>query len=196
MNLMAELDHNKLINETYRLAVEGKHITVPFLQKELNIEDPNIARAVIEVLVKHGKIIYVDLEGERFWMDTSKIKPNFGMPNAPEKDEKLIGLIVSAKKEETPVYKAVVDINKIKPYCDYKPPKERYEKTREYFRQNIEKFDPPSLHVYQDGEYLIMSDDYNAYYMYLDEGFKKVPCIIFGETDIKEIENKERINYQ
>lgn len=193
---MKDDDHNKLINETYRLAVEGEHITVSFLQKELDIEDPNIARAVIEVLVKHGKIIYVDLEGERFWMDTSKIKPNFGMPDAPEKDEKLIELIIAAKKEVAPVYKAIVDIEKIKPFCDYKPPKERYEKTREYLKQNIKKFDPPSLHVYQDGDFLIMSDDYTAYFMYLDEGFEKVPCIIFGETDIEGVENKERINYQ
>ncbi|MGV8130712.1 MAG: hypothetical protein ACP5N7_01255 [Candidatus Pacearchaeota archaeon] len=189
-------EQDKLIVQTYNLALEGKHITVSYLQEELGIDDPNIAREIIDVLVNYGKIIYVDLEGERFWMDTGKLQPDFGMPNAPEKDEKLIELIVSAKKEETPVYKAVVDINKVKPFCDYKPPKERYEKTREYFKQNIEKFDPPSLHLYQDGEYLIMSDDYNAYYMYLNEGFKKVPCIIFGETDIKEVENKERINYQ
>lgn len=193
---MKDIDHNKLINETYRLAVEGNHITVPYLQKELDIEDPNIARAVIEVLVKHGKIIYVELEGERFWMDTSKLKPNFGMPDNPEKDEKLIELIMLAREGKIPVYTAIVDINKLKPFCDYKPKKESFDKTKEYLRKNIEKHEPPLLHVYQEGDYLIMSDDYNSYFMYLEEEFKKVPCIIFGETNIKEVENKEKINYQ
>jgi hypothetical protein len=36
---MENFDHNKLIKETYKLAVEGKRITVPFLQKELDIKE-------------------------------------------------------------------------------------------------------------------------------------------------------------
>jgi len=64
---MKEIDHNKLINQAYKLAHEGKHITVPYLQKELKIEDEVLARTVIEILVKHGRIIYVELEGERLW---------------------------------------------------------------------------------------------------------------------------------
>jgi len=31
---------------------------------------------------------------------------------------------------------------------------------------------------------LSMSDDYNAYYYYLDAGFRKVPCYILGETTL------------
>jgi hypothetical protein len=117
------------------------------------------------------------------------------MPNAPEKDEKLIELIISAKKDEIPVYEGVVDITKIKPFCEYKPNKERVKDTRNHLKQNIENQKPPLLLVYQEDENLIMSDDYNAYFTYLSEGFKKVPCIILGETDIK-IENKKRVNYQ
>ncbi len=192
---MTSVEHNKLINEAYKLALDGARITPPFLQERLGIEDENIAMAVIKVLENHGKIIYVDLEGARFWLDTSKLKPNFGMPNDPEEDEKLIELIGSAKRGEIPVFTAIVDINKIKPYCDYKPAKESFDKTKEYLRKNIEKHDPPLLHVYQDGENLIMSDDYNAYFMYLEEGFKKVSCIIFGETSIEGIQNKELVNY-
>jgi hypothetical protein len=193
--MISKEEQEKLIIKTYKLAQEDKHITVSYLQEEFSIDDPNIAREIIDVLVNYGKIIYVDLEGERFWMDTSKLHSKFGMPNAPDKDEKLIDLIVSAKKEETPVYSAIVDINRIKPFCEYKPNKEKFEKTKEYLRQNIEKQDPPLLHVYQDGENLIMSDDYNAYYMYLEEGFSKVPCIIFGETDIEGVQDKKLFKY-
>lgn len=192
---MAEIDYQKLIDQTYKLALDGAHITVPFLQEKLNIADEDVAMAIIRVLENYGKIIYVDLEGERFWMDVSKLQVNFGMPDNPEKDETLIELITSAKKGEIPVYTAIVDIQKIKPICDYKPNKKRFDKTEEYLRKNIEKHDPPRLHVYQNGEYLIMSDDYNAYFMYLEEGFKMVPCIIFGEVDLEGVQNKELINY-
>lgn len=187
--------YNTLIQKVYDLAVAGNRITVPFLQKELNIEEPNLTRALIGVLVKYGKIIYVDLDGERFWMDTSKLNPDFGMPNSPDKDEKLIELIVSAKKGETHVYTAIVDIDKIKPFCNYKPSKENFEKTRKQLKENIERHDPPFLHVYQDGDSLVMSDDYYAYYMYLEVNFKKVPCIIFGDTDISGVQDKKKINY-
>ena len=192
---MTEIDYKKLIDQAYKLAIGGARITVPFLQEKLDIDDENVARAVIKVLENYGKIIYVDLEGERFWMDVSKLQSNFGMPDNPEKDETLIELIISAKKGETPVYTAIVNIQKIKPFCDYKPKKERFDKTEEYLRKNIEKQDPPHLHVYQNGEYLIMSDDYNAYFMYIEEGFKMVPCIIFGEVDLEGVQNKELINY-
>jgi len=192
---MPEIDYQKLLDQTYKLALEGEHITVPFLRQKLNIEDEEVAMAVIRVLENYGKIIYVDLEGERFWMDVTKLQPSFGMPDNPEKDETLIKLITSAKKGETPVYTAIVDINKIKPFCDYKPKKERFNKTEKYLIKNIEDQDPPRLHVYQNGEYLIMSDDYNAYFTYIEEGFKMVPCIIFGEVDLDGVQNKELINY-
>lgn len=192
---MTEVDHNKLIKQTYKLALEGKHITVPYLQKELEIGDELTARTVIEVLVRKGKIIYVELEGERFWMVTSKLKANFGMPDYPEKDEKLIKLISSAQKDLVPAYKAIVDIKKIKPFCEYKPKKKDFKKQKKFIVRNIAKGDPPSLHVYQEGEYFIMSDDYNSYFNYLDQGFSEVPCIIFGKTNIEGLVNKREIKY-
>jgi len=161
----------------------------------LKIDDENIVMAVIKVLENRGKIIYVDLEGERFWMDVNRLESKFGLPDNPEKDEKLIDLLVSAKKGLIPVYTAIVEITKIKPFCDYKPPKNRFDKTEQYLKTNIEKYDPPVLHVYQDGDHFIMSDDYNAYFMYLEEEFKMVPCIIFGEFDIEGVQDKELINY-
>jgi len=190
-----EIDHNKLIMQAYKLALDGKHITVPYLQKELDIEDEVIAGAVIKVLENQGKIIYVDLEGDRFWMDVYRLTANFGMPDNPEKDEKLIELIKSAKRRSTPVYTATVEIQKIKPFCEYKPKVDAFKKTKDHLKKSIEKNDPPLLHVYQDGDHLIMSDDYNAYYTYKEEGFNMVPCIIFGETDIEGVQNKTLIEY-
>ena len=84
---------------------------------------------------------------------------------------------------------------KIKPFCEYKPEKESFKKTKESLKNGLIKGDPPLLHVYQDGKYLIMSDDYNAYYMYKDEEFTKVPCVIFGDTDIAGIQDLKLVSY-
>lgn len=186
---------NELVSRTEKLALEGKHITVPLLKRELDIEDEFLIEKIINILVNSGKIIYAELAGERFWISTQKLNVNFGMPNNPDKDQKLIDLVVSAKKKEINVYTGTVDIEKIKPFCEYKPEKESFKKTKESLKNGLIKGDPPLLHVYQDGEYLIMSDDYNAYYMYKDEEFTKVPCVIFGETDIEGIQDLKLVSY-
>lgn len=186
---------SELVSRTEKLALEGKQITVPFLKQELGISDEYTIKKIINILEDSGKIIYAQMEEERFWISTQKLNVNFGMPDNPDKDEKLIELLISAKKKEINVYTGTVDIEKIKPFCDYKPEKESFKRTRESLKNNLIKGDPPMLHVYQDGEYLIMSDDYSAYYMYKEEGFTKVPCVIFGDTDIADIQDLQLVNF-
>jgi len=186
---------NEIVSRTEKLALEGKHITVPFLKQELGVSDEYTIKKIINILEESGKIIYAQMEGERFWISTQKLNVNFGMPDNPDKDEKLIDLLMLATKKKINVYKGVVDIEKIKPFCDYRPEKESFKKTRESLKNNLIKGDPPLLHVYQDGDYLVMSDDYYSYYMYKEEGFTKVPCVIFGDTDIEDIQDFKLVNY-
>lgn len=186
---------NELLSRTEKLALEGKQITVPFLKQELRVNDEYLIRGIINILEESGKIIYAEMEGERFWISTQKLSVNFGMPNNPDKDEKFIELLVSAEKKEINVYTGIVDIDKIKPFCDYKPEEGSFNKTRESLKDNIIELDLPMLHVYQDGEYLIMSDDYYAYYMYKEEGFTKVPCVILGDIDIDGVLDLRQVNY-
>lgn len=186
---------NELVSRTEKLAIEGKQITIPILKQEFGLDDEYTIKKIINILEESGKIIYAEMDGERFWISTEKLNVKFGMPDNPDKDQKLIDLLALARKKEINVYTGTVDIQKIKPFCDYKPKKDLFLKTKESLKNNIIKGDPPKLHVYQDGDHFIMSDDYYAYYMYKGEGFLMVPCVILGETDIEGIKELELVNY-
>lgn len=129
-------------------------------------------------------------------LDLNKVKINFGGPNNPEKDEKLIDLFGKAYKKEIPVYSTVIKTGVIKPFCNYKPSKEALMGLKSLHIENINKGTPPMLHVYPEGNKFIMSDDYSAYYIYLDLGFDSVPCILLGDSDSKDIIEKELVEYK
>lgn len=113
--------------------------------------------------------------------------PNFGLHDNPEKDEKLIDLLAKANKGEIPVCEKMVDVKLIKPFCSYKPDPKLLEAARPGFVADLKNGDPRFLLTYQDGDKLIMSDDYYAYNLYLSEGFTKVPCVILGDTDLADL---------
>jgi len=128
-------------------------------------------------------------------IDVNKIVNKFGLPDNPEKDEKLVGLLSKAHKKEIPVYIAVLPIDTIKPFCTYRPKKADLDKIRGRYLQYVLDREPQFLHVYPEEDQFIMSDDYYAYYVYLEAGFKEAPCIILGETDNPAASGKNRVNY-
>ncbi|MEX0616624.1 MAG: hypothetical protein WD231_02290 [Candidatus Woykebacteria bacterium] len=68
----------------------------------------------------------------------------------------------------------------IKPFSDFKP--KISDGFRSYF-ENLKKQDiPPQLHVYPKDDVFIMSDDYNAYYLYLEKNYSKIICLVLGEA--------------
>ena len=132
-------------------------------------------------------IVFMAIE----YIDINKmIPPKFGLPDNPEKDEKLIELITKAEKKEIPVYEGIVDINAIKPFCTYKPKDKDLQRSRPGFIKDLHEGNPRFLLTYQEGDKLIMSDDYYAYYLYVNEDFVKIPCVILGETTLTCIENR------
>ena len=121
-------------------------------------------------------------------IDVNKIRgPNFGLPNDPEKDEKLTDLLTKANKGELPVFEIIADVELIKPFCSFKPDPKLLEAARPGFVADLENGTPRFLLTYQEGNNLIMSDDYYAYNLYLSEGFTRVPCVILGDTDLTDV---------
>ena len=51
----------------------------------------------------------------------------------------------------------------------------------QYFLESIKNGRPPFLYVYEKEGDFIMSDDYSAYYLYMESGVDILPCIIMGE---------------
>lgn len=129
------------------------------------------------------------------YIDPNKIIVNFGLPDNPEKDDKLIELFRKAHEKKIPVYVGDIYIDKIKPFCAYKPKQQTLDSIKERYLQYVQDGEPQSLHVYPDGEFFIMSDDYAAYFTYLNAGLKTAPCIIFGETDSGAVLNKRKIDW-
>ena len=88
------------------------------------------------------------------------------------------------RKGEIPSIEAIIDIDLIKPFCAYKPSKDRLDSIRAWFTNEFENGHPRLMVTYEEDGRLVMSDDYYAYYLYLEEGIKRVPCIILGDTTL------------
>jgi len=128
-------------------------------------------------------------------IDISKIKIDFGLPNHPDKDEKLIDLFAKAHKKEINVYVGDVCMDHIKPFCSYKPNQKTLDNIKDRYLEYIKDGDPQYVHVYPENDVFIMSDDYTAYYIYLNAGLKTAPCVILGDTDSNFVMNKRKINW-
>ena len=103
-------------------------------------------------------------------------------------DNKLLKLLTRAYKGKFPCHTAVILIEGIKPFSNYRP--EISKEFRDYFHYRLAKGFPSTLYVYQEGENFIMSDDYMAYYQYLDDGLKEVPCTVLGDPIGKYVSKK------
>lgn len=109
----------------------------------------------------------------------SDIKVGFGSENPP-KDDYMIGLLSHAYKGELLCYMAIIKIEGIKPFSDYKP--EISERFKNWFERKIAAHSPPPIYVYPKDDVFIMSDDYSAYNLYLKKGNKEMLCIVLGQA--------------
>lgn len=112
-------------------------------------------------------------------INASDIQINFG-GEYPPKDDCVIELFKKAYKGEILCHRAIIEKQGIVPHSDFKP--KITEKYRNYFNKKIARGSSFEIFVYpKDGKF-IMSDDYNAYNMYLERGAEVFSCIVLGEA--------------
>ena len=97
-------------------------------------------------------------------------------------DEHLIELLDQAYRGNILCRKALVDIERIKPYSSYKP------ETREYAKYSLIKRlrngEPRPLNVYAQNDSLIISDDYDSFSIYKEIGEKQILCMAFNTLSL------------
>lgn len=112
-------------------------------------------------------------------MDISQINSNFGPATEP-RDDTLMDLLRRAYAGEIPAIMAIADMRMIVPFSDFRPAISA--EYRQFFNEKLQVGTPPGLYVYvRDGK-LIMSDDYNAYYMYRQLNLPKARCVVIGDS--------------
>lgn len=113
-------------------------------------------------------------------MDISLIKNADFAEDTEPRDEHLLDLLKKAYSEEISSRYAIADMSVIRPYSNFVP--DIRESFRREFRALLEDGAPPALHVYMQDGALIMSDDYNSYWMYKELGLEQAICIVIGNT--------------
>ena len=101
------------------------------------------------------------------------------------KDDRLMELLKLAYTKKIYCRNAIVSIDKVVPFSEYTPNvSEDYVK---YFKEKYESGRPPGMLVYQrdDGKF-VMSDDYNAFYMYKQVSADKVICQVLDAENVPE----------
>lgn len=132
-------------------------------------------------LVTQHTDIY-NAEGEHHEMfDISNINLTFGGENEPH-DDHLSELLKSAYKGEVNCRKAVIPMDLIKPFSSFEP--KINEEYSNHFMEAYQNNLPPDLLVYEKDGNFIMSDDYNAYFMYRFIKAKSAVCTVIGESTI------------
>lgn len=103
-------------------------------------------------------------------------------------DDKLKEFLKGAYLGKFLCHTALILVEGIQPFSDYKPGISK--EFRDYFHYRLASGFPSTLYVYQEGEKFIMSDDYLAYYQYLEDGLKEVPCTVLGDPIGKYVSKK------
>ena len=117
------------------------------------------------------------------FIDINQINTSFGGNNEP-KDEHLMVLLGKAYQGEIMCRKAIIPMELITPFSEFTPTiSEGY---AERFAQDYEAMNPPELYVYEKDGKFIMSDDYQAYYMYKAVKAEHAICVVIGETTLTE----------
>lgn len=101
------------------------------------------------------------------------------------KDDHLMDLLKLAYTKKIYCRTVIVAIENVVPFSDYEPSiSEDYVK---YFKEKYQAGRPPGMLVYQrdDGKF-VMSDDYNAYFMYKQVGADKVICQVLDAESMPE----------
>lgn len=124
------------------------------------------------------------------YIDVKDIQGGFGNGHPP-KDDLFIDLYSQAMAGKIPLYEAVIKIDGITPFSDFKPNTDN--EFEEACIEDITMKNPPKIFLYQKGETFIMSDDYNAFYTYKKLGFLEVPCIIMGNFNSISVTNAVKL---
>jgi hypothetical protein len=112
-------------------------------------------------------------------IDLSQVNADFN-ENTEPKDDYLMGLLKQAYTRRMQCRNAFIKFDRIKPFSDFRP--QTSQNYRDYFEQRLQSGRTDPLYVYpKDGSY-IMSDDYNAYYLYKEHGIDEVPCVVLDGT--------------
>lgn len=120
-------------------------------------------------------------------IDISKINVQFGGDHEP-KDEKLMQLLKNAYSGKLLVRIALIKVEGIKPFSNFKP--KTSSQYQGYFEKLEKKGSPPPIYVYPENDHFVMSDDYNAYYLYIKMNYSKIICVLLGDSDSKDIIEK------
>lgn len=151
--------------------MDAKHLGVPYSEKL----DP------YSFLVSQHDDLY-DTDGNKYkMMDISKLDTSFGGDKEPH-DEHLSELLSKAYRGEIDCRTAIVSLDIIKPFSDYKPTISDAYASR--FLEAYNTNSPPDLYVYEKEDVFIMSDDYNAYFMYKEVEATHAICTVIGESKI------------
>lgn len=123
-------------------------------------------------------------------MDISDLKVNDKIPN----DSRFSELFRDVLLKKLPFYKALIQIDGIRPFSQYKPTLSSAFSYNMLMEIKAGKY--PYLHVYKEDDIFIMSDDYLTYYSYLGLGQVAVPCVVLGaEPTGKYVLEKGRADY-
>ena len=123
-------------------------------------------------------------------VDLDEVEPKFPF----KKDEKFIELYKQVAQDKIPYYWAVIKIDGIKPFSDADV--EIEDSFRKHFLEKYTEGKPISIHVYQDGDVFIMSDDYMSFTLYKGLGVKTIPCLVMGEPVGDHVIDKMKIRFQ
>ncbi len=101
------------------------------------------------------------------------------------KDDRLMELLKLAYTKKIHCRTAVIPFENIVPFSNFEP--NISEDFVKYFKDKYEIGRPPSMLVYQreDGKF-VMSDDYNAYFMYKRFNSDKVVCQVLDAETVPE----------
>lgn len=94
-------------------------------------------------------------------------------------DDKFVDLIYMAKHGRYTAQKAVVHLSIIHPYINFKPGVD--DEFKETFDAWHSKHYPMTLTLYEHAGKLIMSNDYEAYWMYRERELEVANCVIVGK---------------
>lgn len=107
-------------------------------------------------------------------------------------DKKFGELYKKIMLSELDYYYAIIKMKAIRPFSMYKP--KPHAGNQVYMLGRIKNGDYPAMHVYQDGDEFIMSDDYHTYYTYLELGLDEAPCFVMGEPSGKNVVSKKQVD--
>lgn len=110
--------------------------------------------------------------------------------NQPQ-DNKFISLYKEVIQGNIPYFHALISKEFIKPFSSFHPSvTKEYE---DYVFRTLAAGEVPSIHVYQEGNKFVLSDDYLLYQYYLQIGVTEFPCFCMGEPTGEGVIKKKQV---